>query len=415
MGRSWMLVLRSPILARAAAVVALCGLTALLQFSDLRYETARSALVPGMFAPNWGVSQRGVAVFRDDPSIAVLTRSPGQPLPFLLREVPNFRGAEAVRIRIEARAQDVVPGRFAWQAGRVMLWSYDRSGRRLRYLPYEVARVDGSGDWTRASLVVPVIPAIAGIRVVIVQAGLAGAMAVRSISVDAVKESNAYLAARGVLIALWIAAAAWVVVPMFRRLTPLRGVAAVLLVLTLAGAFTPQPYLSDTIDEAAAEARDAVAPVRVALTRWLAPAATETAGESQAVAVVTVDTETAPPAAQAPAPAQAAPAVPAAPAAPSTITLLLTDFSPRLSVKWGHFLAFAALAAVLPFAFPAARRRQIFGGLLLLGISIEMVQSFSITRSPEFSDFLRDTAGAAVGLAFALAWQFRRYLRKRAA
>ena len=409
MVRSWMFILRSPVLARVAAIAVLCGLTALLQFSDRRYETVRSALVPGMFAPHWGVSRHGVGVFRDDPSIAVLTRTPGQPLPFLVRDVPNFRAGAAVRIRIEARAQDVVPGQRFWQTGRIMLWSYDRHGQRLRYLPYDVMRVDGSGDWERASLVVPVVPAIAGMRIVIVQAGQAGSMAVRGISVDGVAESGPYIAGRGLLIVLWIASAAWVAMPMFRRLTPMRAVAAVLLVMTFAGALTPQPYLSDALQDMTSTARVVVQPARQALTRWFAPMAPEAAKDTQPVAVVTLNAEAGPPAS---ATEDAAPLVQPP---PSTITLLLADFSPRLSVKWGHFLAFAALAAVLPFAFPGARRRQIFAGLLLLGVSIEMIQSFSITRSPELTDFVRDTMGAVVGLVLAIAWQFRQDLRKRSA
>jgi len=70
---------------------------------------------------------------------------------------------------------------------------------------------------------------------------------------------------------------------------------------------------------------------------------------------------------------------------------------------------------VLPFAFPAARWWHVFSALILFGISIEMVQGFSITRSPEPSDVVRDGLGAALGLALAVAWQFARELRKKPA
>ena len=412
MGRFRRFVLRSPALARGAAVAALCVLTALVQFSDFRYVTLRSSLVPGMFVPHWGVSRAGVGVFRDDLSIAVLSRAPGRQAPFLVRDIPNFRQAPAVRIAIEARAQDVVAGTDYWQTARVMLWSYGREGRRLRYMPDEVLRLDGTGDWTRGSLVVPVMPETVAMQVVIVQAGLAGSIVVRGISVDGVGESHAYLAARGTLIALWLAATIWVLVPMFRRFTGPHAAVAGFLALTLAGAFAPQPLLSDTLLDMAASVGRAIEPARHAMVRWMAPAPAEV----ESVPIVTLEPAGAePPQGQAPtqtAPPASTPRA-AAPAATPTTTSLLADFSPRLNVKWGHFLAFMALAAVLPFAFPAARRWHIFVALLLFGISIEMVQGFSITRTPESSDVVRDGLGAAVGLALAVAWQFSRELRKR--
>jgi hypothetical protein len=416
------------VLARAAAAVLLCVVTALVQFSDLRYETVRTSLVPGMFAPHWGVSRVGVGVVRGDLSMAVLSRSPGRQVPFLIRDIPNFQQLPAVRIAVEARPFNVVAGPDFWQAARVMLWSYGRDGQRLRYMPYELMRLEGTGDWTRASLVVPVMPETAAMRVVIAQAGLTGSVVLRGISVDGVAESEFFRIARVVLIGLWIALAAWVAAPLFRHLTWARAAVAGLLVVTLAGAFAPQPFLSDTLLESVSGVIGAVEPANRLLARWLKP--TRQGDPGQAVPIVNLDP--AAPGAQGPAADHAGsdqgggdhaareptppPAAPGPTVAPSTnTTLLMADFGPRLNVKWGHFLAFAALAAAMPFAFPGARWWQILGGLLLFGVAIEMVQGFFVTRSPESSDVVRDTAGMAVGFVFALAWQFARDLRKRPA
>jgi VanZ family protein len=97
---------------------------------------------------------------------------------------------------------------------------------------------------------------------------------------------------------------------------------------------------------------------------------------------------------------------------PATSPSPVADFTPRPDVKWGHFLAFAALAWALTFAFPTTRRDRVFIALILFGISIEMVQGFSITRSPEPSDVVRDGLGAAAGLIFAISWQFLRRFRR---
>ena len=419
MGRFWEFVVRSPTLARGAAVVALCVVTTAVQMADFRYATLRSSLVPGMFMPHWGVSRTGVGVFRDDLSLAVLSRAPGRPAPFLVRDIPNFRQAPAVRIGIEARAQDLVAGEEFWQSARIMLWSYGSEGRHLRYMPSEVLRLDRTEDWTRASLVVPVMPETVGMKLVIIQAALAGSLVVRGISVDGVGETQIYLITRGVLIALWLAAAIWVLVPMFRHFSRLRAAVAVILAMTLAGALTPQPELSNALFDAAANVGRAVEPARHALARWVSP---------PPAVVESAPIETLEPSGGEPAqsqastsPQEAAPAQPpqttapraAAPAA--TATSLITDFTPRPSVKFGHFLAFAVLALILPFAFPAARWWHVFSALILFGVSIEMVQGFSITRSPEPSDVVRDGLGAALGLALAVAWQFARELRKKPA
>jgi len=369
--------------------------------------------------PHWGVSRTGVGVFRDDLSLAVLSRSPGRPAPFLVRDIPNFRQAPAVRIGIEARAEDIVAGKEFWQSARVMLWSYGSEGRRMRYIPSEVLRIDGTEDWTHASVVIPVMPETVGMQLIIIQAGLAGSMVVRGVSVDGVGETQTYLIVRGVLIALWLATAIWVLVPMFRRFSRLHAVVAVIVVMMLAGAFTPQPQLTNTLLDAAATVGRAVEPARHALARLISPPpvvetvpmeALEPSGGEPAQAQVPAS----PPAT---APAQPLPQTiaPRAVAPTATTTSLVTDFTPRPSVKWGHSLAFAALALVLPFAFPAARWWHVFSALILFGISIEMVQGFSITRSPEPSDVVRDGLGAALGLALAVAWQFARELRKKPA
>jgi hypothetical protein len=409
--------MRSPTGARATVVVALCALTAALQLSDMRYETVRSSLIPGMFAPSWGLN-RGVAVLREDPTQALLNRASGQPVAFLVRDIPNIRSQSAVRIGIEAKATGVTPGREVWQAARVLLWSYDSSGARLRYMPYEVLRLEGSSDWREGRLTVPVIPAVAAMRIVVVQAGQAGSMLVRGLTVDGVVESRPYILARFVLIGLWAAAGLWCVAGLFRRWSQARMVAAVVLAATLVGAFTPQPLLSDSIHDAVTEAQVAVEPVRVAMVRLTAPTGVSTQ-EASPVTVVTLEsppavpapTVSAPPIAPVPGPV----GLPSPVAATPAVTTLLADFSPQLGVGWGHVVAFALLAASLSFAFPSTPRWQVLAGLLLFGVAIEAVQSFYITRGAEWGDVAQDGLGAALGLLAVSGFLFWRDKRKRPA
>ena len=408
--RRWVIWLRSPVGSRAAAAVVLCALTAALQFSDLRYQTSRSSLVSGMFAPNWGVSRHGIGLMREDLSMALITRNSGQPAPFMVRDVPNFRGADAVRIGIEGRSSGVVSGSEFWQAARVLLWSYDRTGQRLRYLPYEVLRLDGTKDWQAGRLTVPVVDAVNAMRIVVVQAGETGTMLVRGITVDALAEREFYRIARYTLIGLWIVAGLWGAYPLVRRWSRARVAAAALLVATLGGALAPQPFMSNTLQEAGESLAGVVGPARHTLTGLAKGGVAAVA--SQSVAVVLIEAQ--PPSA----PATGSGAQPGQPSPPSAgpssaTTTLLADFSPRFNLAEAHLIAFALLAAALPFAFPGVRLWQLFAGLLLLGLAIEMVQSFYISRAAEWDDLAQDMIGAAIGLGLAAGFLFLRRSAKK--
>jgi hypothetical protein len=394
---------------RAAVAVGLCLLTAALQFSDMRYETKRSSLVPGMFASNWGASRLGVGLMREDLSMALVTRASGQPVPFMVRDVPNFRGADAVRIGIEARTSGVVPGPQFWQAARVLLWSYDETGQRLRYLPYEVLRLDGTRDWRQARLVVPVIDALNVMRIVVVQAGETGTMQLRGLTVDALAEREFYRIARYGLIGLWIAAGLWAAFPLARHWTRGRAAAAALLIVTLAGALTPQPFMSNTLHAAEESLAGALEPARSAIERLATGGAADVASQTVAEALVEAQPLSAP------AGGQAGHAAQTTAATPSITATLLADFSPRLDLDEAHLLAFALLAAALPFAFPGARLWQLFAGLVLLGLAIEMVQSFYVSREAEWDDLVQDVTGAALGLGLTAGFLFVRHSVKKPA
>jgi hypothetical protein len=419
--RRWVIWLRSPVGSRAAVAVVLCVLTAALQFSDIRYQTSRSSLVPGMFAPGWGVSRLGVGLMREDLSIALITRNAGQAAPFMVRDVPNFRGADAVRIGIEARTSGVVPGSEFWQAARVLLWSYDGAGKRLRYLPYEVLRLDGTSDWQAGHLIVPVVDAVNAMRIVIVQAGETGTMIVRGITVDAVTERRFYGIARYVLIGLWVLAALWAAYPVVRRWSRARVAAAVLLVATLAGALAPQPFMSNALQDAGESLSGVVDPARHALLRLAKGSVAAVAPQSIAVVLVEAQPPSAPAAqpGQPPSTPAAGPAPPPGQPGPSAATpsvattTLLADFSPRFDSAEAHLIAFALLAVALPFAFPGVRLWQLFAGLLLLGLAIEMVQSFYVSRAAEWDDIAQDLIGAAIGLGLAAGFLFLRRSAKK--
>ena len=68
--------------------------------------------------------------------------------------------------------------------------------------------------------------------------------------------------------------------------------------------------------------------------------------------------------------------------------------------KLNHLCAFSALAAVA-FLGRVGGAVRIAVGLLTYGVLIEVLQSFTPTRSAEWGDLLSDAAGIALGLVLA--------------
>ena len=64
--------------------------------------------------------------------------------------------------------------------------------------------------------------------------------------------------------------------------------------------------------------------------------------------------------------------------------------------KANHLLAFSVMALLGMRAFPG-RKTAVFAGLLAYGILIEVLQSFTPSRSADWHDVVADAAGLALG------------------
>jgi hypothetical protein len=376
---------RSPVELRVVSCLALCAATAALHLADIRYVTAQTSAAAGFLGMQWGRTP-GVSLMPADPSVARLDKAPGQSVAYLVRGVNTFKGYDGIRVTAELRTEGVVAGPLDWQKARVLVWSYDEAGRRIRYLPHEVLALEGTDDWTRGRLVAPVVPQTVAMRVAILHGGEAGSVYVRNVAVDAVNETPLYAALRGVLIACWAAWALWVLYSIIRReggMRPARLAAWAVALVLVTGSFLPQPYLGDATERVAAVLESASAPEA---------AIDATAGTS---------------APRPPAGATAPRAEGQASTPPMRARSVAADPSPAIGPGHAHFAAFLLLGALLPFAFPGASRRQLLGHTLLLAAAIELLQGFTVTRETELADFALDGAGAALGIGAVLAWERR--------
>ena len=88
---------------------------------------------------------------------------------------------------------------------------------------------------------------------------------------------------------------------------------------------------------------------------------------------------------------------------------------PEISDKLAHMAAYAALALAGGIAYRGTRSLLILvAGLLLLGVSLELVQAFVPGRSASGYDSLANTIGIALGSAAAITTNMimKRRLRK---
>lgn len=368
---------------RVGAVLALSLATLGLYRCDARYEAAGEPILPNLGFEqgfrHWQGSPAGVGLAGGgaEPLAAVLRVGGPARLPLLTRSLPDPGRFSHVRVAAEIRLEGVRAGPEAWQRGGIILRSLDRRGIRLRHWPERVAAFAGTADWRPYAAVVPVNPDAAAMRLFLYNAGLAGEVRVRRLTLTAASETTWFRVARALLIAAWLVAGLWAAVLLlappgnaWRRLAA--GVGAVILAATLA----PQPDLSDALGAA-----------EDGLNRWLAafPAGPpEASGGATAGARGEASRagagETAPP-----------PAVPA-------VRFRVRPLPGLGPEETAHLAAYTVLALLLFVGAPGVRRRDLVLYLLVAAVAGEVVQSFVVTRSVQWLDGTMNAAGVGVAL-----------------
>jgi hypothetical protein len=92
---------------------------------------------------------------------------------------------------------------------------------------------------------------------------------------------------------------------------------------------------------------------------------------------------------------------------------LAPDWTPRLEAGVAaHLAAFVLLGIMMPLAFPGTPLIRIFLYLLVFSVSIETVQGFHVTRTPELRDLAANITGIPLGLLLAVSMR-RLWPRRR--
>jgi hypothetical protein len=293
--------------------------------------------------------------------------------------VASVRGMDALRIRSQVRADQLVRGQHAYSQGRVLLGFVDRTGKSRWDWPHTAVTAEDTTPWRKISHRFLVPEEAESARLLLLNHGRSGLFYVRSVSVVPLRLNpwTPYV------FAAWGLAWALAVLGSARRLRlwARRGGRAVLLAVAF---IVTGMLLSETaLAAVSVNARRLVA-------RFERPAAPAAAPVVQ-------------------------PSTPHAPATTKTATPsrpvrdFLADSERTFDLhRPGHFLAFAWLAFAAAGCFGFRREDGTFrldglAALALFSAAAEQLQWLTLSRNARFADIAVNLLGLAAGLLLARA------------
>lgn len=358
--------IRSGMTSHAKLIVILVGTLCAATFGlfnwDARYRTVAREVAPNLSwgggLNDWRVSPDGVSLTDDDAAIVALTVGAGQRSPSITLVLPDAQRFSHIRVSVDLKARNIVIGSKDWQQGRVILLNVGARGVLFRGWPNKIVLVSGTFDWQRQSAVIPVHPKAASLLLIVSQEGASGKLWARRIFVEGVNEAPWFKPVRIVLMVLWAAAGIWIVAAFLRNQRfrlPVLAVAG-LSVLIIAAALAPQPQFADAVHRGLSVFGELLA----------ATAPNLKAGISGEI----------------------------------HLEFLGVDLQAAL-----HVPAFAVLGFMVFMTFRDIPRHHLMLYLALAGISVEALQAFTLTRTPNLADSALDGLGIAFGF---LAYQILR-------
>ena len=372
---------------------------------EQRYEVFQEKLLPNLdfreVGKYWIGSRAGVYVIPGRPTTLVLNYD-GQRQTLVTQTLRKPHRFENVRIAVDVKFDAVEAGPAWWHKAGVLALSYDQQGKRMTYWPSEIAFQSGTHDWRRYTAVIPTSKSMKTMQIFILHGGKSGALRIRNLQIDAAWETEWFVVAKHALLASWVAAALWILLPLIiqhrRNILAYLSLACFLGMLSVS--VLPQPLLSTSskpaLDKLASLTTPAEAPPE---TSEKAPAKKESPSPKDATAT---EEETKPQDEET-----------------SVATKTVRAKKPLLQVKGdpaqyaAHFLSHVFLALLVGLAFRRAAWWRLALYLLLAATTNELLQIFVVTRSAGVLDGVANAAGAAVGLL--ILYGFLRIWRRVAA
>ncbi|MBL6952968.1 MAG: hypothetical protein ISR50_10055 [Alphaproteobacteria bacterium] len=361
------------ILARSRLLVVLALVTATLVLFGLveRYQVRQPQLLQNGDFSN-GLSgwqkkfDRADQLQLDQGILRIRSVQAGQS-PGIRQIIERDPGMDHVRLSAWVRHTGVAPGLRIWNTARLLLAQRNSHGDRLWELPHMVNQGRGDSPWRRVSAVFWLPAQVNSVEIIAELSQVAGQMQVRDLSLEVVQEFTAFTMARYGLVAVWLLALPWLILPLYRPGPARRRRLAVVLLgaIILAGVLLPQTAKT----QVHRLARD------VLQSDWVA--------SIKAM--------------------QAKPKVTARPAAKAPAST--TDGSVRIVLGWlaaqklGHVGFFALLALTVTLTWRRQPWQRLCLYLSTFAVAAETLQLLSLDRNATPMDAGLNLLGTAAGLA----------------
>lgn len=405
--------------------------------SDSRFQQASPDIMENARFENGGAGWSGNGKVTIDiavtPAVVRFEANPNG-MSLLTRNIGAVSGWRQLRFQGEFRSDGIQQNEKPWQAGGLIVRSFDKHGQRIRYWPYHLLHISGEQSWQTLVATFPIGDEIERLRLYIFNAGIDGSMEMRSLRVDALSERSWSLILKQILVGSWILFALRLLVVTVRasffhdRYRWELRAAAALSIMILTGALMPVPQLRsglEVVDAGLGHAWQNVAPSIIVtdLAKTVDDEANKSASPNDAAGsddmsnaeqtpkngdqqdpedtphITEADSEEAPP-------------------PPPTIGIkhvIDHGWAGFDAQQIGHMLSYMGLGFCL-ISLIFINGYLVAGATLLAAIaSTEILQQFLITRSVEISDLTINTIGLALGASIWIFWRLtQRYITKAA-
>lgn len=387
----------------ASACLTLAVLTLMVAHGPWRYRAVEAVPFDQVdFAKAFDPSSLGGNPVAADSAVMLLESADGKPR-YAAHPIPYDEAATALSIRADVRAQAIVEGEERWQYASLMAVSFDRQGRRMWWLPREIATVTGSSDWRTYTMYLPLPLEVREVVLLAFNAAANGSMWLRNVRIQVIEERTVVSLARIGLIAAWLVLGLLIVVRLVRTQATVLRITALAMALAILGfGLAPQPHASQLLVSAFYGIQDLL---RGDLGDQAATS--PTAPPSPPVS----DPE---PAKLQDQPQRSNARSPAATEAPSSSSIAprqATRIATSERTYWRpsflrsdknlHVIGFALFAMVMAVAW-RQRLPMAMAGTIGLSLTLQVLQSLTVTREPDLVDLAHDFVGIAVGMVVAV-------------
>lgn len=377
---------------KLAAIVFLCFSSILLLNAPNRYALVQADILPNTdfneLGKHWSVAGNAVRL-TDGPKRTLLITNENSRQTLITQTLAAPQQFESIHVSFEMSLENVERGPEWWQQAGVILLGFDHNRARMKYWPHRIVLTSGSQPWAFYEAVIPVTEKMAKLQLFLFHGGQKGLIKLKNLRVNAMSERAWFTTIRTILIALWVIAGIWILVPplLKRRKSLFAYLTFFTFVGMLVGALMPQPELSHIVRPVLSKWERILKPKPVADKAQAEHEKSKT-GSAKKDQEAATSTDAGPKKSKNEATKTQM---------PKQTAQLPRAMDSNSREYAAHFFSHILLGFLVALVFNQTARWKLLGYLVIAAAIVELGQIFVITRSAGFGDGLANIAGAATG------------------